>query len=77
MSGQSKEQTTFIQAASCRSVVIRALKVSAVVGTILVAINHGDIIMNGGDIIWWKIILTYFVPYGVATYAAAMQRVSN
>ena len=57
--------------------VIRAFKVTVVVGTILVAINHGDVFLNGGEINWFKIILTYMVPYAVATYAAAMQRVSS
>lgn len=60
-----------------RAIVTQAIKVSIIVGTLLVAINHGDIILNGGELNWWKIILTYLVPYGVATYAAAMQRVSK
>ena len=57
--------------------VIRALKVTAVVGTLLVAINHGDVFVGGGEINWFKIILTYMVPYVVATYAAAAQMVSR
>ncbi|MCH8348188.1 MAG: nitrate/nitrite transporter NrtS [Proteobacteria bacterium] len=77
MKGQSKQPVSFINAALERSVVIRALKVTAVVGTILVAINHGDVFVGGGEINWFKIILTYMVPYAVATYAAAMQRVLN
>ena len=66
-----------MNAALERSVVIRALKVAVVVGTILVAINHGDVFLNDGEINWFKIILTYTVPYGVATYAAAAQMVSR
>ena len=77
MKGQSKQPVSFINAALERSVVIRALKVTAVVGTLLVAINHGDVFVGGGEINWFKIILTYMVPYAVATYAAAMQRVSS
>ena len=57
--------------------VIRAFKVAAVVGTLLVAINHGDVFVGGGEINWLKIILTYLVPYAVATYAAAMQMVAK
>lgn len=77
MTSQAKKPEIFFQAAICRSVVVRSLKVAAVIGTLLVAINHGDIILNGGELNWFKIILTYFVPYGVATYAAAMQKVSK
>ena len=35
----------------------------------LIAINHGDMIVEGGPIDWLKICLTYCVPYGVATFA--------
>jgi hypothetical protein len=55
-----------------RDVVIRGLKVGGVVGTILVAINQGDLLLAGSlpaDALW-KIPLTYFVPYCVSTYAS-------
>ena len=35
----------------------------------LVAINQGDAIVDGDAINWFKLCLTYCVPYGVATYA--------
>jgi len=38
---------------------------------LLVAINQGDVLIGGGDIAWLKLVLTYMVPYGVATYAGA------
>ena len=49
----------------------RAAKVSLLIGTLLVVINQGDLILAG---VWpplWKILATYLVPYGVASYAAA------
>ena len=55
-----------------RDVVVRGLKVGGVVGTILVAINQGDLLLAGNlpfDA-YWKIPLTYFVPYYVSTYAS-------
>lgn len=55
-----------------RDVVFRSLKVSGVVGTLLVAINQGDLVVAGhmpADAAW-KIPLTYLVPYCVATYAS-------
>lgn len=53
-----------------RDIVLRGLKVAAIVGTILVAINQGDLILGGqlGATAAWKIPLTYLVPYCVATY---------
>jgi len=53
-------------------VVQRSLRVAAVVGTLLVAINYGDRLLAGaiGPRDGLKMALTYLVPYGVATYAA-------
>lgn len=55
-----------------RQVVLRGTKVVLVVGTILVAINQGDVILDGGltAATAWKIPMTYIVPYVVSTYAA-------
>jgi len=53
-------------------IVRRSLKVGAVVGTILVAINQGDALLAStvtGEILM-KILLTYCVPYCVSTYAS-------
>ncbi|MEM7749116.1 MAG: nitrate/nitrite transporter NrtS [Pseudomonadota bacterium] len=33
-------------------------------------INQGDALMAGADVVWWKITLTYCVPFCVATYGA-------
>ena len=48
----------------------RSAIVAAIVGTILNAINQGDVILNGGTVDILKAALTYCVPYCVATYAA-------
>ncbi len=55
-----------------RDIVLRSLKVSVVVGSILAAINQGDALLSGqisGEVVW-KIALTYLVPYCVSTYAS-------
>jgi len=54
-----------------RECVVRGLKVGFIVGTILTAINHGDVILNGQieSSAYWKIPLTYLVPFCVSTYA--------
>lgn len=54
------------------TIVKRALRVSILVGTILMVINHGDKILLGAvtapDII--KMSLTFLVPYSVSTYSS-------
>ena len=41
-----------------------------IVGTILTAINQGDVILAGESPNHLKAVLTYLVPYCVATYGA-------
>ena len=47
-----------------------SLKVALVVGTILNLINQGDAILALGPVDWGKCVLTFFVPFAVATYSA-------
>ncbi|TMG00837.1 MAG: hypothetical protein E6I03_10535 [Chloroflexi bacterium] len=52
----------------------RSAIVALIVGTILTTINQGNIIL-GGDFpasLYWKIPLTYAVPYCVATTGALL-----
>src|SRR6266542_7110506 len=52
----------------------RSAVVALIVGTILTAINQGNVIL-GGDFpasLYWKIPLTYAVPYCVATTGAIL-----
>ncbi len=52
----------------------RSLLVALIVGTILTAINQGNIILRGDfpPSLYWKIPLTYMVPYCVATTGAIL-----
>ncbi len=61
----------WLSVATRRDIVIRGLKVGAIVGTILVAINQGDMILAGqlDASAAWRIPLTYLVPYCVSTYS--------
>ena len=71
---------SWIRMACSRSVVVRGLKYAAVVGALLIAINHGDAIVRGemslGRLL--KMILTVFVPYAVSTSSsvAAMSKMN-
>ncbi|MEJ2089699.1 MAG: nitrate/nitrite transporter NrtS [Gammaproteobacteria bacterium] len=66
--------------ATRRDVVVRAAKTSVLVGVILVAINHGDALVEGelNLVRLAKIVLTFAVPYCVSTYASvAAMKVLN
>ena len=67
--------TTFSEWCSliCRvSVVTRGLKFCSVVGIILIAINHGDVILRGElqPINYLKMGLTVIVPYMVSVFSS-------
>lgn len=68
----------FLELALRGPVVITALKVALLVGSILAVINHGAAILAGelSSSRLWQIALTYLVPYCVSTYSAvrALQR---
>ena len=61
----------WLSIATRRECIVRGLKVGVLVGTILTAINHGDVILSGqlAPSAAWKIPLTYLVPFCVSTYA--------
>jgi hypothetical protein len=48
----------------------RSFFAALVVGTVLNLINQGDALFGGVPVSWFKIILTYGVPYAVSTYGA-------
>ena len=74
----------WLAVASRRDVVRRALVVAAVVGTILITINHADALLQGEVSVKriWQMGLTYLVPYCVSTYSSvsalrSLQRLSD
>ena len=52
------------------SILIRSLTVAIVIGTLLNAINQGDVVLAGQVPNLAKLALTYLVPFLVATYGA-------
>ncbi|KAK9804367.1 hypothetical protein WJX72_009427 [[Myrmecia] bisecta] len=55
---------------------VRSLIIALIVGTILTLINQGDRIFEGKQPVWWKVALTYCVPYCVSTYGAVTARLA-
>jgi hypothetical protein len=50
----------------------RSLRIALVVGTVLLAINQGDVLLSTSwpPALVWKVPLTYLVPFAVATWGA-------
>jgi len=55
-----------------RTTLRRATMTALVVGTILTALNQGDLLLRGdlSPAMWWKIPLTYSVPFSVTIWGA-------
>ena len=77
--GVSNTKTSLSQVSKCIRCAIhhtpmlqRSLMVAVVVGTILTLLNQGDTILvaNWKNALYWKIPLTFCVPFCVATYGA-------
>jgi hypothetical protein len=66
------ERPGWIAGARRPEIVRRSLRVSAVVGTAIAAINYSDRALAGtlADADWLKMAITYVVPYCVSTYAS-------
>ena len=55
----------------------RSFLAALIVGTALNLINQGDALLAATPINWFKIVLTYFVPYAVCTYGAVSLQLRN
>lgn len=62
----------WIELCFTKPIIKRASITALIVGTILVAINHGDAILHGQINLdrLFKIVLTVFVPYVVSTVSS-------
>lgn len=58
-------------------IVKRSLLVAMIVGTILNLINQGDALFGSAKLNLLKLLLTYSVPFCVATYGAVTYRLST
>lgn len=61
----------FLYIATQRHIVIAAIKISFVVGTLLNIINQGGRVVDGLPLSWVHVGMNYVVPYCVASYSAA------
>ncbi len=64
--------TGWAQLARSRPIVLRALKYAAVVGAVLILVNHGDALL-AGDVSAGRLLkmgLTVMAPYLVSTFSS-------
>lgn len=57
-----------LKQAFARHAIRRSLILAILVGTLLNLIGQGDLLAAGRSLDWWKILLTYAVPFAVASY---------
>ncbi len=72
--------TEWFKLAVRKDILSRGIKVGVVVGTLLTAINYGDVLFTGEllPVMYGKIFLTYCVPFCASTYASVeAERVSR
>lgn len=48
----------------------RSITVAVIIGTILNGINQGDAWFGSQPLVVWKILLTYLIPFAVASYGS-------
>ena len=65
---------SFLNLALRKSVIRRAIKIALIVGCLLALINHGDriIFQDMKSVDWFKILLTFCVPYCVSTVSSVL-----
>jgi hypothetical protein len=66
----SNSKLTALRLALSWHIARRSITVMLLVGTILNLINQGDALLSPAAINWWKIALTFCVPFCVATFGA-------
>lgn len=69
--------TTLLRTAGQRRILVAALKVALVVGTLLNIINQGGRLLDGLSPSWFHVALNYLVPYCVSSYSAARNEMTR
>lgn len=62
---------TLLRTACQRPIVLAAIKVALVVGTVLNLINQCGRVLDGLPPAWFHVALNFLVPYLVSSYSAA------
>ena len=71
------QSTRFIDIAFSDGIPKKALLTALLVGTVLTAINHGDVFLSGNHPPLLKVLLTYSVPFCVTTWGSYLGKKAN
>lgn len=67
----------FFRIACSRRIVMNALRIALLVGSVLNLVNQGEAILAGSGVSWLHLVLNYAVPYCVASYSAARNQMTQ
>lgn len=62
---------TLVSIGFSQPILSNSIKIALVVGTILNAINQGERILAGSEVLWGSLFLNYLIPFCVSCYSAA------
>jgi len=74
---QTIEQALNISTAITKKQIKTAVIISIVVGTILTLINQGEAFFDDVELNWFKVILTYIVPFCVSLYSSVLAKMET
>jgi len=66
-----------LRIAFSRRIVMNALRIALLVGSVLNLVNQGEAILAGSGVSWLHLVLNYAVPYCVASYSAARNQMTQ
>ena len=66
-----------LRIACSRRIVMNALRIALLVGSVLNLVNQGGAILAGSGVSWLHLVLNYAVPYCVASYSAARNQMTQ
>jgi len=61
----------------CPKLLKRGICISLIVGSILILINQGPLILKGETPAIWQIFLTYLVPFCVSSTSSALANIQK
>ncbi|GMH42316.1 hypothetical protein BSKO_10235 [Bryopsis sp. KO-2023] len=68
---------SFFSLITAEGTLARSIKVTLIVGTLLTLVNQGGALYEGIPPVWWKVVLTYVVPYIVSTHGSVSARLAK
>ncbi len=69
--------SSLLRVAVSAPVAKNSLKIALVVGSLLNLINQGENFWHDGTLAWGHLLLNYAVPYCVASYSAAKNKIES